>query len=152
MKAEYQPWEVAALPSEIARQIRTFLRLEEDAPIPLAIWKTFTDFGAEPSGEYMTEPISESVVKWLIQLADLKYPTGDEIAIKPGTAVHSALYNRMGIYVRPAALGRALINIHGNFHAVPVHDLTVDEALVEKPEPDEKPAKARKRELAEAAS
>lgn len=118
----YASWEVAPLDRHLAEQIRTFLYIDETEPIPASVMKTFTDYQAEPSGEFVGEPISESVVKWLLQLAELKYHSQPP-DFTPGQTVYSARY-REAIYCRPAAIGRALINCHGNFHAVSVADIT----------------------------
>lgn len=121
---DYELWEVSPLDAATARQLRLMLAIDEDWPLPGSVLKVLSDFAAEASGDSLRSPtISTEMLKWAIQIADLKYPVRVEIPFTSGETVRSKTFSRLVRYCRPAALGRVVIEFSGQLHVVIASDL-----------------------------
>lgn len=116
-----------ALDSYVADRLRAMLRLPDDADIPMPLRKVITDFQAEHLGEQLLSSMTDEQIKLFIQIAECRYPSKKSIPIKPGATVFSRTFNDDVIFVRPAAIERALINRGGTFVVVQIDDLVTNE-------------------------
>lgn len=123
---DYELWEVSPLDASTARQLRLMLALEEDWPIPGSVLKVLSDFKAEQAEGLAPAALSPEMLKWAIQIADLKYPVRVEIPFEPGDTAYSKAFSRLVRYCRPAAMGRAIIEFSGQLHVANAGDLVIE--------------------------